>query len=75
MASPAYKKAVSEATVESYGNCKEPCVKDSEAVKCKACMADVTVPGYCAGHPETKGCNDLEGPVADKAEEVVVENA
>jgi hypothetical protein len=53
---PAYKAAVSEATVESYGDCKEPCVADAEDVKCKACMADVTIPGYCAGHSGTKGC-------------------
>merc|ERR1719478_919699 len=55
-ATPAYKTAVSEATVESYGDCKEHCVKDKEDVKCKACMADVTVPAYCAGHEGTKGC-------------------
>merc|ERR1719169_122752 len=53
---PAYKTAVSEATVESYGDCKEPCVKDSEHVECKACMADTTIPAYCAGHKGTAGC-------------------
>jgi chromosome segregation ATPase len=53
---PAYKTAVNEATVESYGKCKEPCVADVEDVKCKACMADVTIPAYCAGHEGTKGC-------------------
>merc|ERR1719379_3117640 len=53
---PAYKSAVAEATVESYGDCKKPCVADKEDVKCKACMADVTIPGYCAGHEGTKGC-------------------
>jgi DNA repair exonuclease SbcCD ATPase subunit len=46
---PAYKTSVNEATVESYGKCKEPCVADAEDVKCKACMADVTIPAYCAG--------------------------
>merc|ERR1719389_234720 len=55
-ATPAYKKAVNEATVESYGDCKEPCVADADDVKCKACMADVTIPAYCAGHKGTKGC-------------------
>jgi len=54
--SPAYKNAVAEATVEGYGKCKEPCVEDASHVKCKACMADVTIPGYCAGHKGTKGC-------------------
>jgi len=53
---PAYMSSVNEATVESYGKCKEPCVADVEDVKCKACMADVTIPGYCAGHPDTTGC-------------------
>merc|ERR1719271_2176533 len=55
-ATPAYKKAVNEATVESYGDCKEPCVADADDVMCKACMADVTIPTYCAGHKGTKGC-------------------
>merc|ERR1719333_1920326 len=54
--SPAYKNAVADATVESYGKCKEPCVKDAAHVKCKACMADVTIPAYCAGHKGTAGC-------------------
>jgi len=54
--SPAYKSAVADATVESYGKCKEPCVEDAAHVKCKACMADVTIPGYCAGHAGTPGC-------------------
>jgi len=53
---PAYKTAVNEATVESYGKCKEPCVADSEHVECKACQADVTIPAYCAGHKGAKGC-------------------
>jgi len=53
---PAYKTAVNSATVESYGDCKEPCVKDESGVKCKACQADVTIPAYCAGHKGTKGC-------------------
>jgi len=55
-ASPAYKAAAADAVVEGYGKCKAPCVKDNAHVKCKACMADVTIPGYCAGHKGTKGC-------------------
>jgi len=55
-ATPAYKSAVNAATVESYGDCDEPCVADKSDVKCKACMADVTIPAYCAGHKGTKGC-------------------
>merc|ERR1719197_2094392 len=40
-ATPAYKAAMADAKVESYGKCKEPCVKDEAHVECKACMADV----------------------------------
>jgi len=53
---PAYKSAVAEANVESFGECKEPCVEDEEHVKCKACVAEVTIPAYCAGHKGTSGC-------------------
>jgi len=53
---PAYKTAVAQATVESYGDCEKPCVKDDDHVECKACMADVTIPAYCAGHKGAKGC-------------------
>lgn len=54
---PAYKAAESEAELESLGSCKETCVDEGRSnAKCKACLADVTVPGYCAGHPDTDGC-------------------
>jgi len=54
---PAYKAAESEAELESLGGCKETCVDEGRShAKCKACLADVTVPGYCAGHPDTDGC-------------------
>jgi len=55
-ATPAYKTAMAEAKVEGFGKCKEPCTKDEADAKCKACLADVTVPAYCAGHAGTKGC-------------------
>jgi len=54
-ATPAYKTAVNAATVESYGDCKS-CEADKADVECKACMASVTIPAYCAGHKGTKGC-------------------
>merc|ERR1719503_424186 len=50
---PAYQNAVAEAHVDSFGDCKEPCVEDEAHVKCKACMAEVTIPAYCAGHDGT----------------------
>jgi len=68
---PAYRTAATEATVESYGDCivtevkkdrthdeklSGPCAKDKSHVKCKACMNDVTIPAYCAGHEGTPGC-------------------
>jgi len=53
---PAYQAAVSAAHVESQGDCAATCEGAEENVKCKACLAKVTVPGYCAGHPGTAGC-------------------
>jgi len=53
---PAYKVAVQNAKEEGFGKCKEPCVKSEDGAKCQACLADVTVPAYCAGHKGTPGC-------------------
>jgi len=53
---PVYKNFKAESHVESFGDCKEPCTKDEDHVKCKACMAETSIPGYCAGHKGTKGC-------------------
>merc|ERR1719276_559005 len=33
----------------------EKCVDNEEHVECKACMADTSIPGYCAGHKGTEG--------------------
>jgi len=55
--SPAYKNSEAKAKIESFGKCKKFCEASEEGVECKACMADVTVPGYCAGHPGTEGCD------------------
>jgi|EP00427_Karlodinium_veneficum_P018951 hypothetical protein len=55
--SPAYNNAEAKAKIESFGKCKEFCEASEEGVECKACMADVTIPGYCAGHPGTQGCD------------------
>merc|ERR1719326_943226 len=46
--SPAYKAAVIKADQEAMGECKEICVKNEAHAECKACLAGVTVPGYCA---------------------------
>jgi hypothetical protein len=54
---PVYKAAVAEAELEALGECRETCVKNGqEHVICKACLAKVEIPGYCAGHPDTEGC-------------------
>jgi chromosome segregation ATPase len=52
---PAYKSAMAASRVEGFGDCSS-CDKNENHVKCKACMADVTIPAYCAGHKGTKGC-------------------
>jgi len=54
--SPAYQNAVADATAESYGKCKDKCLESAVHVDCKACMADTTVSGYCAGHKDVAGC-------------------
>jgi len=55
-ATPAYTTAKAAEKVEGYGDCKETCKKDDKDVECLACMADVTIPAYCAGHADAKGC-------------------
>lgn len=57
MGTPVYKAAVAEAELAALGECRETCVKNGqEHVICKACLAKVEIPGYCAGHPDTEGC-------------------
>merc|ERR1719379_1548822 len=53
---PAFKKAELAAEQESWGACKETCMEDKEHAKCKACLAGVSVPGYCVTHKDTPGC-------------------
>jgi hypothetical protein len=60
---PVYKTYVAESKVEGFGDCAELCeiksgreVIESKSADCQACLADVTVPAYCAGHPGTPGC-------------------
>merc|ERR1719162_2520804 len=50
--SPAYTNWESAQHLEDLGECKDKCVDNSEEhVICKACLAKVEIPGYCAGHP------------------------
>jgi len=53
---PAYTNAMAEAHTESLGDCKDICAEDEAHAKCKACLAKVSIPGYCAGHAGTPGC-------------------
>jgi len=53
---PAYQTAEAEKHVEGFGDCKDKCEGNEDHVDCKACMADTSVPGYCAGHSGTEGC-------------------
>jgi hypothetical protein len=52
-----YKASVAQSDLESLGACREICTDAGKShVKCKACLEDVSIPGYCAGHPDTTGC-------------------
>jgi DNA repair exonuclease SbcCD ATPase subunit len=54
---PAYKAAVAAQEQEDLGDCKDICNEAGRKhAKCEACLADVSVPGYCAGHAGTEGC-------------------
>lgn len=53
---PAYLEAVAAAHNETLGDCLGTCAGNEAHVDCKACLAHVSVPGYCAGHPGTDGC-------------------
>merc|ERR1719217_1220721 len=54
---PAYMKAVNKAEQEALGDCKDICnAEGRDHAKCEACLAGVSVPGYCAGHKDTPGC-------------------
>jgi len=54
--SPAFQAAVTVAQQTAMGECKEKCVGREQHVECKACLAGVSIPGYCAGHNGTEGC-------------------
>jgi len=54
---PVYKDAMLAKHIEGLGDCAEICkAAGEEKVQCKACLADTSVPGYCAAHPATMGC-------------------
>merc|ERR1719502_592148 len=53
---PAYKAAKAQEKEDGFGECKDPCNENEEHVECKACLAETSIPGYCAGHAGTPGC-------------------
>merc|ERR1719235_2331376 len=54
---PAYKTAVNKAEQEEMGDCAPICNEEGkDHAKCKACLAGVSVPGYCTSHKDTAGC-------------------
>merc|ERR1719329_506213 len=53
----AYKTAVAASDNAALGDCASSCQGGYRThVKCEACLAGVSEPGYCAGHPGTPGC-------------------
>merc|ERR1719401_2069122 len=56
--SPIYLKAMDDLELESFGECRPKCEGglNVEAAPCKACLAKVTVPAFCASYPGTPGC-------------------
>jgi hypothetical protein len=53
---PAYQEAVVMEHNETLGGCLGICAGREDHVECRACLTSVSVPGYCAGHPDTPGC-------------------
>merc|ERR1719401_1888717 len=55
--SAAYEEAEVAQHKEDLGDCLGICEESpsEEHVDCKACLAKTSVPGYCAGHPDTDG--------------------
>lgn len=54
-ATDTYQLAVASAHEKSLGDCKDICAPNEKHANCKACLASVTVAGYCAGHT-AEGC-------------------
>jgi len=54
---PAFKAAMTAAEQEALGDCKGTCNEHGkEEARCQACLAGVSVPGYCVTHKDTAGC-------------------
>jgi len=56
---PAYKKAVAKEEKLALGKCADTCENSPDGrngAECEACVAETTVPTYCAANPDTPGC-------------------
>merc|ERR1719401_1865444 len=53
---PAYQEFKAVEHNETLGDCLAICNGNEDHADCKACLAGVSVPGYCAGHASTPGC-------------------
>mmetsp|Transcript_26697 Transcript_26697/g.48453 ORF Transcript_26697/g.48453 Transcript_26697/m.48453 type:complete len:755 (-) Transcript_26697:69-2333(-) len=53
---PVYINYEAEVHEEGLKGCVKKCKPFEDTATCKACLADVTVVAYCAGHPTTDGC-------------------
>lgn len=58
--SPTYLAMMESERLKQLGPCAKPCTENPEVhVKCKACLAGVSMYGYCTTNPTTPGCDDL----------------
>jgi len=55
--SAVYEEAEAAAHNNTLGGCLDKCTGNEDHVECKACLAEVTIPAYCAGHKGTAGCD------------------
>merc|ERR1719247_3459447 len=56
---PAYQKAVAKEEKLALGKCADICESSPDGrngAECEACVAETTVPTYCAANPDTPGC-------------------
>jgi len=56
---PAYQQAKAKEEKLALGKCADTCEKSADGkdgAECQACIADTTVPTYCAANPDTPGC-------------------
>lgn len=63
--SDAYQKIMLEKKHEAYGKCKPQCIENEHQPACKACLAGVSLTGYCAGHKDECALANAKRSVAN----------